>query len=76
MFILDLTHLGVISVVEQDTAGEHTWAVEASNGTSHWILSELPTLNEATSLQRQIFIALATGQAAMNLNANRKSSVE
>lgn len=73
MFILDLDHLGAISITGPITEGDdQVWAIEATDGTTNWVLAEAPSLVEATSLQRRIFNSLATGEKAINLNSGRK----
>jgi len=77
MFVLDLSHLGVISVSGPTKVGDDEfWTVDASDGTTTWTLAETPTHSEAVSLQRKVFNSLATGEKALNLNAGRKTSQE
>jgi len=77
MFVVDLSHLGVISVT-----GPHTdsvdpyWNIEATNGTVTWVLAEAPSHVEAVSIQRRLFISLSTGEKAVNMNANRRQMQE
>ena len=73
MFLVDLTHLGIISVTGPHTeSGDPFWSIEASDGTTTWILAEAPNHVEAVSLQRRIFNSLATGERAINMNSVRE----
>jgi hypothetical protein len=77
MFVVDLTHLGVISVTgPHSDSGEQYWNIEASNGSVSWVLAEAPSHVEAVSIQRRLFISLSTGEHAVNMNANRRQSHE
>jgi hypothetical protein len=77
MFVVDLTHLGVISVTGPHTeSGETFWNIEATNGAVTWILAEAPSHVEAISIQRRLFISLSTGERAVNMNANRRQTQE
>lgn len=73
MFVLDLTHLGVISVIDPTPdSSESVWRIEATNGTSTWVLAEASSHADAVAIQRRIFNSLATGEKAINLNATRR----
>ncbi len=78
MFVVDLTHLGVISVTgPHNDSGEPLWNIEATDGTVTWVLAEAPSHVEAISIQRRfICISLSTGERAVNMNANRRQTPE
>lgn len=77
MFLLDLTHLGVISINGPfEVDGEHMWTIEASDGTTTWILAEANNLTDAAAIQRKIFNCLAIGEKALNLNSMKRHPSE
>ena len=77
MFVVDLSHLGVISVTGPHMeSGEPIWNIEASDGAVSWVLAEAPSHVEAVSIQRRLFISLSTGEKAVNMNANRRHTPE
>jgi hypothetical protein len=76
-FLVDLTHLGIISVTGPHTDSEgQLWYIEASDASTSWILAEAPTYGDAVSIQRRIFNSLATGERAINLTTSRRPGLE